>query len=491
MKTISELQKNRFPNIPGFPEGFRSFWNDFKAERRVIRGVSRFRVSWDIFIVALIFVSGVQIPYQIAFQHIVVSRGTAILYIIDFFFIIDIVLNFFTSYRYQGVEITDHKKTARHYLKRFFPVDLLANFPFELIFLFNQDLLIYNMSPLLVLRIFRLLRIVRLFIILRRWEELSWINSGYMRIVKFFAVVMLLIHWIACLWFLLAFIDNFPEDSWVALMGIAEADPTSQYIRALYWSITTMTTVGYGDITASRNIEFVFTSLAMLVGASLYAYIVGNIASLVSNLDSARVSFSSRIEAVTQYLHYRQAPHDLNERVRDYYEYLWARHRGLKEDVFFEDLPKPLRLDVLLYLTRELLETVPLFKYCSPSLRNVLLMTLKTQTYAPEGYIVREGELGKEIYFISRGRVEITSHEGQNNHGTLEDGEYFGDLSLILGENRTGSVKALTYCEVFILVKEDFNRIKSEYPEFTNVLKKMSSEKTEKIMDLVLEGVIL
>jgi len=61
-------------------------------------------------------------------------------------------------------------------------------------------------------------------------------------------------------------------------------------------------------------------------------------------------------------------------------------------------------------------------------------MALKPQTFAPEGYIAREGEVGKEIYFISRGKVEITTGDGQTQHGTMESGDYFGDLSLILRE---------------------------------------------------------
>jgi CRP-like cAMP-binding protein len=118
-------------------------------------------------------------------------------------------------------------------------------------------------------------------------------------------------------------------------------------------------------------------------------------------------------------------------------------------------------------------------------------MALKPQTFAPDGYIAREGEVGKEIYFISRGKVEITTNEGQNSHGTLEGGDYFGDLSLILREKRTASVRALTYCEIFILIRTDFNRIKDEYPEFRDVLTKMSSEKTDKVSAHVLDGVIL
>jgi len=76
-------------------------------------------------------------------------------------------------------------------------------------------------------------------------------------------------------------------------------------------------------------------------------------------------------------------------------------------------------------------------------------------------------------------------------HTKLEDGEYFGDLSLLLGEKRTASVRTLTYCEVFLLTRDDFERIRREYPKFREVLKKMSSERTEKTQTLILEGIVL
>ena len=120
-----------------------------------------------------------------------------------------------------------------------------------------------------------------------------------------------------------------------------------------------------------------------------------------------------------------------------------------------------------------------------------MLLTLRPQTYGPEGYVVREGEPGREIFFISRGELEITSEGGARSHGTLGDGEYFGDLSMLLAEKRTASVKALTYCEVFILAGEDFTRIKDEYPEFKEVLQKVSAERTERKSELLMDGVVL
>lgn len=458
---------------------------------KVIDHNSKFRIIWDLFIIVLIFISCTLIPFQIAFQHVASGYSTIVILLIDLFFFTDIFLNFFTSYRYQGSIVTGKKNIVFHYLQTLFALDVLANMPIDIILMGVSGISISSVSLVLIFRSFRLLRIIRLFFIFSRWEELSWINSGYLHIMKFLAFVILLIHWIACAWFLVAFVGGFPEGCWVLREEVESASSSTQYIRSLYWAITTMTTVGYGDITPHRNVEYVFTSIMMLIGASMFAYIIGNVASIFSNLDSAKASFWNKMEAVTHYLRSRQVPSDLNARVRDYYDYIWARRRGVREESFFDDLPGPLRLDVLLNLTRELLEKVPLFKYCGPTLRNTLLMALKAQTYAPDGYIVREGELGKEIYFISRGKAEITSDEGQEAHGIFEAGDYFGVLSLILEEKRTASVRTLTYCDVFILTKDDFDRIRDEYPEFRDVLKKMSSERTEKAAELILKGITL
>jgi CRP-like cAMP-binding protein len=95
------------------------------------------------------------------------------------------------------------------------------------------------------------------------------------------------------------------------------------------------------------------------------------------------------------------------------------------------------------------------------------------------------------IYFISRGTIEVLSGEGKTSHGILEDGDYFGDLSLILGERRTASARALTYCDLLVLPKREFERIKRDYDEFREALKTMSSERSEKTSALVLSGAVL
>ena len=459
---------------------------------KVIKENLQSKTIWDIFIILLILISSIIIPFQAAFEQTTSDQENNFIYLIDLFLVIDIYFNFFTTYRFQGEEVVDAKKIHLHYLKSTFLVDLIANFPFDLmVLLLFPSAKVYNISLVLILRLFRLLRIVRLFRIFGRWENQRWINPGYFRISKLFIFVLLLTHWLACIWFAIAYIDNFPQDSWVVRSEIENASPAKQYILSLYWAFTTMTTIGYGDITPKRTIEYIATIIIMLLGASIYAFIIGNIASLISELDTAKLNYRNKTEALIQYLRYQQVPKELVSKISNYYEYLWARDRGFNEENLFRDLPPSSRLEVLQYITRELLQQVPLFKYCSPGLRNILLSVLKVETYAPNSYIVFEGELGEAIYFITKGKVEIIIANSNEFIDQLGEGEYFGDISLVLKEKRTASVRTISYCDLFVLTEKDFIHIKNKYPEFKEVLKQSAAHKSEKMAELILKDIIL
>jgi hypothetical protein len=141
------------------------------AAMRVIDENSTFRQGWDAWMVLLIMATCVIVPFQLAFHHQVLPFGNHLVYGIDFFFWLDILFNFFTSYRRPGEKIMEASQTARHYLRGHFALDLIATLPLDALFLGQEHVVIAGLPLVLVLRQLRLLRLVRLFVIFRRWDR--------------------------------------------------------------------------------------------------------------------------------------------------------------------------------------------------------------------------------------------------------------------------------------------------------------------------------
>jgi glucose-6-phosphate 1-dehydrogenase len=121
-------------------------------------------------------------------------------------------------------------------------------------------------------------------------------------------------------------------------------------------------------------------------------------------------------------------------------------------------------------INRDFLEKVPLFKGADPVLLRSLAMMLKPVVFEAGEIIIREGEVGREMYIICRGQVEAVDRNGRVLN-TLGEGAFFGELSLLFAKPRTATIRAATSCNLFVLEQADFNRALRNNPQFANSLR--------------------
>lgn len=304
---------------------------------------------------------------------------------------------------------------------------------------------------LIALRLTKLPRLVQM---MRNWRRRDLRNAGRLRLIFFLFWMSLISHWIACGWSALR--DRVPGD-----------DDGLHYLRALYWTITTLATVGYGDITPDNATQMAYAIMTMMFGVGLFGYAIGNVAHMLANIDQVQAHYNASLDRLATFMRYRHIPLELQQRIYEYYSFLWERHLGYDEVLILSELPEPLRIEIAMAMKREFIEKVPFFQGASPQLIREIAVELRPVLIRPGEYVFRAGEIGRHIYFISAGTVEVISGDGQTVLATLTEGEFFGEIALLLHRPRSACVRAVDFCDLYSLDKATFERILAFFPDFS------------------------
>lgn len=255
------------------------------------------------------------------------------------------------------------------------------------------------------------------------------------------------------------------------LLGGVEGPTTSTlYTNALYWCVTTLTTVGYGDIVPTTQGQRLYAAGVMLLGVGIYGYLIGNIAALISNLDPVRAHYLQQREQLSAFMHYRAVPRPLRRQVQRYFDYLWEKRLVVEEPALLATLPPTLRDEIALSLKQDLVANVPIFGRAGDAFMREVALQMRPFVCLPGDFIVRAGDPGREMYFVSRGTVEALAPDG-TVFNTMRDGDFFGEIALLTDAVRTASVRAVTASDLYVLDKAMFDRIVSAYPEVAAWLK--------------------
>ena len=156
--------------------------------------------------------------------------------------------------------------------------------------------------------------------------------------------------------------------------------------------------------------------------------------------------------------------------MRAYFALRWKRTRGFAETAVINDLPRSLALDVRVELYMGLLERVPLFKGVEDTFVRQLVKLVTLDFYMPDEYIIRQDDVGKEMFFIQRGVCHVLADDELTPLFTLPTGSFFGEIALVLSERRSASVAAGTACDILVLHRRDLFVTLNDYPDVAKLL---------------------
>jgi potassium voltage-gated channel Eag-related subfamily H protein 7 len=285
----------------------------------VVTPNGNFRMGWDLtMMVGLAFVA-LFTPFQMSFlqdEHDLAYPERwpfffALDRLIDFLFLADIAVNFRSGwYSESGAMVFEAHTAAKTYIGGWFALDFLSLVPWETLTFFvelESSSALRLPKLLKLVRLFKIMKLVRASRVVYRLEQNLGIKNGIVRLTKFTLGTVVIAHWLACTLQFISTLD-FVEDEALECQMAMEGDPLTTnkwrynlycgctcdksmlYVAALYWSVMTITTIGYGDVTPVNLGEMAFMVIGMMLGAALFSFVVGTCCSLIEGLDKVRRS---------------------------------------------------------------------------------------------------------------------------------------------------------------------------------------------------------
>ncbi|XP_029513653.1 potassium/sodium hyperpolarization-activated cyclic nucleotide-gated channel 2 [Oncorhynchus nerka] len=463
----------------------------------IIHPYSDFRFYWDIVMLLLMMCNLVILPWGITFfEDQKTLPWISFNVISDTCFLVDLVLNFRTGVL-EGDDqiILDPKVIRMRYLKTWFVVDFISSIPMDYIFLIvdleaqMEASDVYRTARALrivrftkILSLLRLLRLSRFIRYIHQWEEIFHMTydlaSAVVRIVNLIGMMLLLCHWDGCMQFMVPMLQDFPPDCWVTKNNMVNSTWHLQYSYALFMAMSHMLCIGYGAQAPEGMTDVWLTIMSMIVGATCYAMFLGHAANLVQSIDASRRQYQDKYKQVEQYMSFHKLPADVRQRIHEYYE---IRFQGkmFDEDSILGELSDPLKEEIVSFNCRGLVANMPLFANTDPHFVTVILTKLRFEVFQPNDFIIREGTLGRKMYFVQHGCVTVLPRGKKEIQ--LSDGAYFGEICLLTRGRRTASVRADTYCRLYSLSVDSFNEVLEEHPLMRRAFESVAVDRLDRV----------
>uniref|UniRef100_A0A8C4D7Z9 Voltage-gated inwardly rectifying potassium channel KCNH2 n=1 Tax=Dicentrarchus labrax TaxID=13489 RepID=A0A8C4D7Z9_DICLA len=457
-----------------------------RIQKWTILHYSPFKAVWDWVILLLVIYTAIFTPYSATFllseqeEAAMQTCGyscsplNVVDLIVDIMFIVDIIINFRTTYVNSNDEVVSQSsRIAVHYFKGWFLIDMVAAIPFDLLIYRSGEEVTTTLIGLL--KTARLLRLVRVARKLDRYSE-----YGAAVLFLLMCTFALIAHWLACIWYAIGNVERSTSAGigWLDNLGeqlgkpyndsIIESGPSirDKYVTALYFTFSSLTSVGFGNVSPNTNSEKIFSICVMLIGALMYASIFGNVSAIIQRLYSGTARYHAQMMRVREFIRFHQIPNPLRQRLEDYFQHAWSYTNGIDMNAVLKGFPECLQADICLHLNRTLLQNCKAFKGSTKGCLRALAMRFKT-THAPPGdTLVHAGDLISALYFISRGSIEIL--KGDVVVAILGKNDIFGEpinLYTLPGKS-SADVRALTYCDLHKIYREDMLEVLDMYPEF-------------------------
>lgn len=455
-QTNDELDNTSFMSISN--EVKKIPWYIIHCESKILR-------IWNYFIFLLTIYIVIVLPYRISFNDNVLVRESKFFWFdmsIEICFILDFIINCFTSYYEDDGTLEYHfGKIFCKYLGGWMILDIISIFPF---YIFEWNNPSKKTSFFIIFRIakfYRLARITKFYKITQNIECLKDIDSknpnysGILKILGFILSTFIICHIFACVWYLMARIESFSPDTWVMRMGLIDEPNINVYLQSLYFSFTVFLTVGYGDIFAFSKFEVTVMCFWLVFCGIYYSFNLSSLGGVFEGANAKDIEINNATRTLKELSKRNSFPNKLEEKIKNHIiKEMKKKDYNEKGDVkqLLNELTIDLKHQIVLDIYEHKIKTIKLFTQCTKEFVSNFVPLLEPKIYPVHFDIYRIKEMPENIFFILEGIVyNIT--EDKIPFCEVSAGSYFGDIEILRKTYRETGVTTKTKVHLLLMKK--------------------------------------
>jgi hypothetical protein len=193
--------------------------------------------------------------------------------------------------------------------------------------------------------------------------------------------------------------------------------PLDRYVAALYWSVMTLTSIGYGEMTPLNTTERVLCSIYMLLSGMMWTYVIGTVAAIATTLNPNQILYEQTMDQLNYFMRERQLPYAMRMTLRDFFQ-LSRRVNQLNDDADLLDKMSPLLQGAValaanqmwidqIWFLRGLSKTRAGLEFIASLAKSLVLRNFVAKERLPIGqlYILRRGMCVKMWRFLGNKTV--------------------------------------------------------------------------------------
>jgi hypothetical protein len=374
--------------------------------RQQLHPDSTFRAVWDCLGFLLLVYYIFSIPFYAAFlfgpKLDIYLRFMAFDFIIDAYWFVDILLKAYVfSFKlnmFHDRIVTDGEAILANYKKNgCFWYDIVASIPLEMVVITPG----IRRITILICRLIHMVRVPQVFnyadLVEHHLQKRCGIQlqRAMVLLIKSFLFLVIMNHWLGCGYFAIhRYAERGQSVTFMIKDGRATWDPETGrhdvcntrlsycYARAIYFVMSTMSGVGYGDIMPYKNREFVFQWVVDISGAYCCAIVMGFLQTYFEDRDAnGEASFKKKLADLTKYITFRQLEPSLKDAILSHYTYIWRKVKSISTNrsEIVGSLSASLSMELSLHLHSGILAKVPLLAETNHPIKRRIALALRPQ----------------------------------------------------------------------------------------------------------------